>query len=87
MKNMNFKLPSGVMVPDGTQSGDTFQAMGTFKLGSGGDAMLMEVDGEPLDGMKMDDETANPEAGDDTTEQATQNQTLQQRLMGGGTGM
>jgi len=53
-------LPPGIEIPDGTQEGDTFQAMATFRLLSAtaygsetsqvhpGQVQLVEIDGEPV---------------------------------------
>jgi hypothetical protein len=73
-----FKLPGGVEVPDGKEEGDTFQAMATFKLMSGGMVELTEVDNEPISG-KESPNTTNEEADDDADNPGP---SLQERLMG-----
>lgn len=70
MKAPTFTLPEGVMVPDGKKVGDTFAAMTTYKLGSGGKVTLEAVDGEPLDGADDESDTPNESANDDTTQAA-----------------
>lgn len=61
-KSLILTLPPGIDIPDGTQNGDTFQAMATFRLlsptayGSSpshakpGKIELIEIDGELLTG-------------------------------------
>ena len=78
---MTFQLPSGVIVPNGKQEGDTFQAMATFKLMDGGDVELCQVDGENLPGYKEDsDDSPNEEANDDASDEGQTS--LQQMLLG-----
>jgi hypothetical protein len=68
MKDIVFKLPEGVQVPDGKIVGDTFQAMATFELEAGGKVCLKEVDGESINPSASDDEgVADESANDDTT--------------------
>lgn len=66
---LTFTLPQGVEVPDGKQMGDTFQAMGTFRIDAGGKCTLTEVDGEPIDGSgdQPNDQT-NTSADDDSSQ-------------------
>lgn len=71
-KGLTFTLPPGVDIPDGTNEGDTFQAMGTFKLLSAtaygsqtsdvhpGQVQLTEIDGEPI-GTEAPRNTAAPD--------------------------
>lgn len=49
-ESIEFKAPEGMEIPEGTNPGDTFEAMATFQLGEGGELYLKEVDGNPVSG-------------------------------------
>lgn len=83
-KKITFELPRGVTVPDGKQPGDTFQAMATFLLDSGGKVELTEVDGEALDGATKPSDAPDASAQDDSSQPMAMS--LQDRLMGGAGG-
>jgi len=83
MASPTFKLPDGVMVPDGVETGETFQAMATFLIKSGNKCQLVAIDNEPLEGAPKTGMDTNEAADNDTTDSAPP-MSLQQRLMGGG---
>ena len=47
-KEIEFKAPEGMEVPQGLAVGETFEAMATVKLGEDGELYLTELDGMPL---------------------------------------
>jgi len=57
-----FMLPEGFTIPDDTKEGDTFEALVTLKLGSGGMAMPTAVDGIPVSAEAEDEEIPDDEA-------------------------
>lgn len=87
-KLFQFQLPGSIIVPDGKQAGDTFQAMCTLRLNPNGTADLCQIDGESLPGYKDEDaerpaETpASSEDTDDATEPSEPNgNLLAERMM------
>jgi hypothetical protein len=43
-----FPVPDGFTPPEGTQTGEPFQALGTFRVKSDGSMCLLAVDGSPV---------------------------------------
>ncbi len=43
-----FPVPDGFTPPEGTQTGEPFQSLGTFRLKSDGTMCLLAVDGSPV---------------------------------------
>lgn len=68
MKAVTFKLPEGVVIPDGLAAGDKFSAMTEYQLGADGSVKVCSVDGEYLDPKYEDENEPNPNAQDDTTQ-------------------
>lgn len=44
----SFDIPDDFIVPEGVAEGETFEALGTFKLKSGGKMCIVKVDQSPL---------------------------------------
>lgn len=45
----HFAMPVGYREPEGTKEGDTFEAVGTFRLKPDGQLCLVEIDGVELE--------------------------------------
>ena len=60
---IEFKAPEGLEIPEGTNSGGSFEVMATVTLGEEGELYLKEIDGLPISTESEDEEV---EADDET---------------------
>lgn len=72
---MYFKIPEGLQIPEGTQEGDTFDALATFSLEKGGELCLRKIDDVSVDsgdetGQKQDKGYAESDAYKQAKKQA-----------------
>jgi len=66
-KEVHLEVPEGFEVPEGVKTGDTFEAMSTYRLREDGHICLEAVEGNPLPGEKG--ETASEEEAEDSEEE------------------
>jgi hypothetical protein len=58
-----FPVPDGFTPPQGTQTGEPFQALGTFRMKSDDTMCLLAVDGSPVKGDKDDTDETDQDQG------------------------
>ena len=66
-KEVYVDVPEGFEVPEGVKSGDTFEAMTTYRLDKDGRLCVQEIEGNPLPGEKG--ETAAEEGAEGSEEE------------------
>lgn len=55
MKRIEFKIPAGFTVPEGTSAGDDFQEMATFRVKPGGTMCLVAIGEHKMPGYGKDE--------------------------------
>ncbi len=60
-KKVEFKLPTGFTVPEGTMKGDTFDAVCTFQVKDNGDVCLTTVGETKMPGYDGKDKDSKPD--------------------------
>lgn len=66
-KKIEFRLPPGLQVPDGIESGKTFESMATFQVQKGGRLCLKAIGEHSMPGYSDDEkgEQGPPRVGSD----------------------
>lgn len=58
MKRIEFKIPAGLTVPEGTEAGGQWQEMATFRLKKNGQMCLVAIGEHKMPGYEAQDESS-----------------------------
>lgn len=81
MKLIEFKMPKGFTLPEGTQAGNQFDEMATFRVKPNGDLCLVAVGDHKLPGYKTGEEMPEAQPMKEMGDKAAGRY---QQMMGGG---